>query len=115
MNLKEIKKLVIWILLNSFYCFLLYYGAYKGNSGASNVLMFFSWINFVSSVLCVSIKEIKEKMYKEGPSVNNNVNFVYSFIFAGCLAYCGWFFFAGLEVVSVSCQIGIYTKQEDKE
>lgn len=107
------KKLIIWLAINSAIGYVLYLALIENSERAGNLLKFLIVVLFILTTIALLSKIARAQADKNGPSVPLWVNWIYGLAFAGMLAYYGWFFYASLDLVTTLFQTAIFHK--DKE
>jgi len=82
-------KLLRYVLVNGLFASCLYFGAYKGVSGAANIAMFIVWLSFVVSMFA-PVKEVAVEISNETRPVPVCVDVGFDIAMTISMLWCGW-------------------------
>ena len=115
-------KILQWILLNSAFLCVVIIGAVYGNHAAINVMKFFIWVMFITSIICaididrVVSKEMS-KIFKNNPkyyAIIRDFDPIYDIFVTAIIAYSGqMFFYAALYFMHTIFQCLVKSNTEE--
>lgn len=109
-------KVLLWILINGFSAFCVWYGAYQGNEWATNVFKCMAWWSFsITLILYIGravSDDLKAALNKNKMSVPYQVSFAFDFIVALSLAALGWFGYATIVITQGIMHLGLYPDKQ---
>ena len=109
----QVKRLVIWVVLNGTMATFLLLGIFHGVEWALNVVKFAMWVNFIIWIfVLIGGKKSWESNRKIGMSVGPWSNGAYGIFFAGVLASSGFFGYAAMEITTLILQNTIHFSDE---
>ena len=93
---KKLKQRIAWVIMNGLFYVALYFGAFEGNSGATNIVVFFSWYMFIIWLITyLGVTTDKDGKYKEKiPTLERRfpawVVFIYDAVSVLVMVWSGW-------------------------
>lgn len=89
MTESKTPRIIRWVILNG--CLLLaLWLAVHGNEGARRVIVFASWFFAIVSVLVVPLKEVQERIRKQGRSVPAWLSHGVGYVMVVTMVWQGW-------------------------
>ena len=107
----NIRKTALWFFVNGIIVYLAYLALVDGHGGITNILKFLLILNFIFVLLMIIPTKASKNLKR---SVPDWFNLLYSIMFASFLVYYGWFFFAGIEILTTFLQVGIFGRAEQE-
>jgi len=90
-----------------------YYGFFRGVDWASNITVFFLWVNIVMLTFFALNTEIKKIAKKKGRSVPRWLSVASDIAMIAILAAVGRFFLAGAQFWQMMCEAAIFDGKEE--
>jgi cation transport ATPase len=111
--MQKLKRITLWAVLNIAMLLMAFYGLFQGVTWALNVLLFGVWTVAVLTTGTSFVKETKQSMREQGPSVPRWLSIGSDVTLIFMLAASGHFVSAGAWVWQAICESIIYDLKDN--